>query len=131
MEPTALAFVYGSRGLLRALRLPVARAVAGRRRAGDRVAADLSAVLRGELLAVALAGHRELDLAFLRPAGLLDVLVLAVAAGDLARQLVAVQLQRERRLDLRPVPVDAPLPRPVGIRVVRRDPRRPNRHQDR
>src|SRR5262245_24860039 len=79
------------RSLFRSLGFPVARPLADFRFAGDRVAAQLSVVLDDELLAVALARDLELHVAVLE-GPFFDRRLLAVAAGDRARELVALEL---------------------------------------
>src|SRR5688572_22579707 len=106
--------------LLGALRLPLAGALAERDRARERVAADLAAVLRDGLLAVALPGDLELHLAVLE-AGLFDRRLGVVPAAHGAGELVAFQLELERRLHLLAVALRGPLPGAVGFFLGRRD----------
>src|SRR5688572_16079758 len=112
--------------LLCPLRLPLAGALAERDRAREGVAADLAAVLRHRLLAVALAGDLELDLPVLE-AGFLDRGLGVVPAADRARELVALELELERRLHLLAVALRGPLPGAVGLAVLGKRRRRQNR----
>src|SRR5205085_11074418 len=76
----------------------------------ERVATDLCRIVDRELLPVEFAHDLEGDFAVL-VLGVLDLRLTGRAAGDRARELVAVELQLQDPLALLAAEVDRPLPR--------------------